>query len=122
MFSSSLKILTTAAVATAAAATAAAATPAETAPPTTPAAPAAPQTTAPAAPAPAAPASPAAEPVRLAPVEVTAARVAIPDPADSFAMPVTALRFDPLIDMQARGIGEAASDISIRGGTYLNTG
>jgi hypothetical protein len=37
-------------------------------------------------------------------------------------MPVTALRFDPLIDMQARGIGEAASDISIRGGTYLNTG
>ncbi|MDR1817846.1 MAG: hypothetical protein LBR07_06720 [Puniceicoccales bacterium] len=63
-----------------------------------------------------------AAPTTLAPVVVTAARVANPEPAEGFSTPVTLLRFDPLVDVQARGLGEAATDISLRGGTYLNTG
>ncbi len=40
----------------------------------------------------------------------------------SFVMPVTLLRYDPQVDVQARGIAEAQSDISIRGGIFENTG
>lgn len=49
-------------------------------------------------------------------------RVANQEATESFAMPVTALRYEPLVDVQARSSGEAQSDISIRGGTFENTG
>jgi hypothetical protein len=60
--------------------------------------------------------------VVLPPVVAFAPRVANSTPADSFSMPVTALRFDPVVDVQARSVGETQSDVSIRGGTFENTG
>ena len=67
-------------------------------------------------------AAPTDAPLQLDAVTVTAPRVANVTPADSFAMPVTALRFDPLVDVQARSLGETQADVSIRGGTFENTG
>ncbi|MDR2863200.1 MAG: hypothetical protein LBV54_04910 [Puniceicoccales bacterium] len=63
-----------------------------------------------------------AAPVELPAVSVSAPRVANPDSVESFAMPVTALRFDPRVDAQTRNMGEAQADVSIRGGTFENTG
>ncbi|NNL04829.1 MAG: hypothetical protein HKO85_06040 [Xanthomonadales bacterium] len=58
----------------------------------------------------------------LAPISVTAQRVANHQPASTFASPVTALRFDPQINLQARGLPEAQADITVRGGLFENTG
>ena len=49
-------------------------------------------------------------------------RIANQEPVGSFAMPVSALRFEPLVDVQARNLGEAQADITIRGGIFENTG
>ena len=46
------------------------------------------------------------EPLELEHVEVTAQRVANLQPASSYAATVTELRFDPQIDVQARGLPE----------------
>lgn len=69
-------------------------------------------------------ASPAAdvEPVELPAVMVYSTDVANQDPVSSYATPVSVLRFEPLVDVQSRGFAEAQSDISIRGGTFENTG
>lgn len=64
----------------------------------------------------------AAPAIELAPVAVDASRVAVQEPAGTFAMPVTALRFEPRVDVQARNLAEGQSDIAIRGGTFENTG
>ncbi len=37
-------------------------------------------------------------------------------------MPVSALRFEPLVDVQARNLTEAQADVTIRGGIFENTG
>jgi len=58
----------------------------------------------------------------LAPITVHGQRVANLQPASSYAAIVTALRFDPLIDAQARGLPEGQADISVRGGLFENTG
>ena len=55
-------------------------------------------------------------------VEVYSARVALQDPVATFAMPVTALRYEPLVDVQGRNFAEGQADIAIRGGTFENTG
>lgn len=55
-------------------------------------------------------------------VSVSAARVANDDPAGTFAMPVTALRFEPLVDVQARNLAEGQADVAIRGGVFEQTG
>ncbi len=57
-------------------------------------------------------------PEKLETVEVAAERV--PESAESFPMPVTALSFNMQTDLQLRSMSEAQSDISIRGGTYEN--
>lgn len=49
-------------------------------------------------------------------------RVANDEPAGSMPMPVSALRFEPRVDVQARNLAEAQSDVSIRGGTFESTG
>src|SRR6188508_2711709 len=49
-------------------------------------------------------------------------RVANEMPATTFAMPVTALLFEPKVDVQARNFAEAQADVSIRGGIFENTG
>lgn len=59
---------------------------------------------------------------RLELVEVTAQRVANLQPASTYQAPVTSLRFDPQIDVQARGLPEGQADITIRGGLFENTG
>lgn len=63
-----------------------------------------------------------AGPVELPPVTVYSPRVANQEPVGTFAMPVTALRFEPLVDVQTRNFAESQADITIRGGTFENTG
>ncbi len=58
----------------------------------------------------------------LAPITVTARRVANLQPASSYASTATALRFDPQINLQARGLPEGQADITVRGGLFENTG
>ncbi len=55
-------------------------------------------------------------------ITVTAPSVANLAPAGAFAMPVTALRYEPRIDLQARNLTEAQADITLRGGTFETTG
>jgi vitamin B12 transporter len=57
----------------------------------------------------------------LEPITVTAQRVANLQPASTYAAVATALRFDPLIDAQARGLPEGQADITVRGGLFENT-
>ena len=61
-------------------------------------------------------------PVSLPELTVYSSRVANQTPAGSFAMPVSALRFEPRVDSQARNLAEAQSDVTIRGGIFENTG
>lgn len=49
-------------------------------------------------------------------------RVADPTPQGTFAMPVSALRFEPLADVQARNLAEGQADVAVRGGIFSNTG
>jgi len=55
-------------------------------------------------------------------ITVRTARVANASPASSYATPATALRFDPLTELQSRGIAEGQSDVTVRGGLFENTG
>ena len=58
----------------------------------------------------------------LAEITVRAERVANERPAGTYATPATALRFDPLTEIQSRGIAEGQSDITVRGSVFENTG
>ena len=60
--------------------------------------------------------------VTLPDFSVTETRVANPEPAGTFAAPITELRFEPLIDVQTRNLAEAQGDVTIRGGIFENTG
>ena len=62
------------------------------------------------------------EAIVLTPISVTARRIANQQPASTFAATATALRFDPQINLQARGLPEGQSDITVRGGLFENTG
>ncbi len=55
-------------------------------------------------------------------ITVKATRVANESPASSYATAATALRFDPLTELQSRGIAEGQSDVTVRGGLFENTG
>jgi len=61
-------------------------------------------------------------PVALPAYLVDSPRVALQEPAGTFAMPVTALRYEPLADVEARNLAEAQADVTIRGGIFENTG
>lgn len=63
-----------------------------------------------------------APPVDLDDFFVLGERVANERPASGVATPVTALRFDPLVEVQARGPAERQADITVRGGIFENTG
>jgi hypothetical protein len=43
-------------------------------------------------------------------------------PAGTFPMPVSALRYEPLLDIEPRNMAEAQADVTIRGDTFENTG
>lgn len=58
----------------------------------------------------------------LAEITVRAERVANEWPAGTYATPATALRFDPLTEIQSRGIAEGQSDVTVRGSVFENTG
>ena len=58
----------------------------------------------------------------LTEIIVTAARVANDRPAGTFSSVATALRFDPLTELQARGLAEGQADVTVRGGLFENTG
>lgn len=62
------------------------------------------------------------DPDELEIVEVSAQRVANLQPAGTFAATVTQLRYDPQIDIQARGLPEGQADVTVRGGQFENTG
>ena len=55
-------------------------------------------------------------------ITVSAQRVANLRPAGTYAAPATALRFDPLTELQSRGLAEGQSDVTVRGGVFENTG
>jgi hypothetical protein len=55
-------------------------------------------------------------------VAVYSTAVANQTPGVTFAMPVSALRYEPLIDLQARNLAEGQADLTIRGGIFENTG
>ncbi|HZZ19101.1 MAG TPA: TonB-dependent receptor [Opitutaceae bacterium] len=55
-------------------------------------------------------------------VTVYSPSIANQSPAGTFAMPVSALRFEPLVDIEPRNMAEAQSDVTIRGDTFENTG
>lgn len=62
------------------------------------------------------------EVVDLPVVEIWSPRVANQEAGATFAAPVTALRFEPAVDVQARNFAEGQADVAIRGGTFANTG
>lgn len=60
--------------------------------------------------------------VSLPEVIVHSPRVANQAPAGTFAMPVSALRFEPRVDIQGRNLAEGQADITLRGGTFESMG
>jgi hypothetical protein len=60
--------------------------------------------------------------VELEPISVFSKRVALQEPTGTYATPVSALLYDPQVDVQARNFAEGQADVSIRGGTFENTG
>jgi outer membrane receptor protein involved in Fe transport len=60
--------------------------------------------------------------VTLPEVTVYSPQVANQEPVGTFAMPVSALRYEPRVDLQSRNSAEAQADVAIRGGTFENTG
>ncbi|WP_221030143.1 TonB-dependent receptor [Actomonas aquatica] len=55
-------------------------------------------------------------------VTVLSPRVANQEPVATVAMPVSTLRYEPGVDLQARNFAEGQADIAIRGGTFANSG
>jgi vitamin B12 transporter len=64
----------------------------------------------------------AQSPVTLPEINVYSDRVANQSPAGTFAMPVSSLRYEPLVDIHARNLAEGQADLTIRGGIFENTG
>jgi hypothetical protein len=58
----------------------------------------------------------------IAEITVRSRRVANLRPAGTYAAPATTLRFDPLTELQSRGLAEGQSDVTVRGGIFENTG
>src|SRR3954471_1920889 len=60
--------------------------------------------------------------VSLPELTIYSPRVANQVPAGTFAMPVSALRYEPRVDLQARNLAEGQADVTIRGGIFETTG
>ncbi len=58
----------------------------------------------------------------LSPFTVYSERVANQEVSGTFAMPVSGLSYEPQVDVQSRNLAEGQADVSIRGGTFENTG
>jgi vitamin B12 transporter len=68
------------------------------------------------------PALPGAAQTLLPEFTVTGARVANLTSVGTIDMPVSSLRFEPRVDVQARNLAEAQADVAIRGGLFEGTG
>src|SRR5688572_29713745 len=55
-------------------------------------------------------------------ITVYSARVANQESSGNVATPITALRYEPAVDLEARNSAEGQADIIIRGGIFENTG
>ena len=55
-------------------------------------------------------------------VETVSQRIALKDSLTTFSMPVSALKYEPLVDVQSRNSVESQGDVTIRGGIFENTG
>jgi len=64
----------------------------------------------------------AQETYELPRLAIYSGQVANQTPVATFAMPVSALQFDPRVDVQSRNFAEAQADVTIRGGIFENTG
>ncbi|HEY4302781.1 MAG TPA: TonB-dependent receptor [Candidatus Didemnitutus sp.] len=62
------------------------------------------------------------EAVSLPDFAVNSPRIANQEPAATMDMPVSALRFEPRVDLEARNSPEAQADVTIRGGIFENVG
>ena len=60
--------------------------------------------------------------VTLPEITIYSPRVANQSPAGTFAMPVSALRYEPRIDIHARNLAESQADVTVRGGIFETTG
>jgi hypothetical protein len=60
--------------------------------------------------------------VELPKLAIYSEQVANQTPVATFAMPVSALTFEPRVDVQARNLAEGQADVAIRGGVFENTG
>lgn len=60
--------------------------------------------------------------VSLPTYTVTTGLVANQEPVGALNMPVSALRFEPRVDLQGRNLAEAQADIAIRGGIFESSG
>lgn len=60
--------------------------------------------------------------VMLPQFTVAGPHVANTSPVGTFGMPVSGLRFEPLVDVQSRNMAEGQADIAVRGGIFENTG
>lgn len=60
--------------------------------------------------------------MQLDPLTVASPRVANQAPGGTFAMPVSVLRYEPRVDLQARNLVEGQADLTLRGGTFESTG
>ncbi|MEJ8566030.1 TonB-dependent receptor plug domain-containing protein [Elongatibacter sediminis] len=58
----------------------------------------------------------------LDPIVVRGQRVAILQPATTYASLASALRYDPSVQLQPRGLPESQADVTVRGGLFENTG
>ncbi len=58
----------------------------------------------------------------LDPIETVSQRIALEESFSTFTMPVSALRYEPLVDLQTRNSAESQGDVTIRGGIFENTG
>ncbi len=58
----------------------------------------------------------------IAEITVVEMRVANTRPAGTYASVATALRFDPITELQSRGLAEGQADVTVRGGLFENTG
>lgn len=60
--------------------------------------------------------------VQLPGMTIHSPRVANQAPAGTFAMPVSALRFEPRVDLHGRNLAEGQADLTLRGGIFETTG
>jgi vitamin B12 transporter len=58
----------------------------------------------------------------MSPLTILSPRIANQEAVATVSTPVSALRYEPGVDLQSRNFAEGQADVAIRGGTFANTG